>query len=318
VHIALVAHGNEEIPSKGWGAVEHVIWQYACELRTRGIEVSIVNEKKWKAIRKLYTIQRQSPIDIIHCHAEKPIRFLSQFWKTGLVVSTTHNPMNQTGLTSSELKALKRCQSAPYHLTLREDISQLIQSRNPNAVCSVQPNGIVCNDFQTTSTGNGKAIYVGRIQERKRQNPVAEVLFKNGIACDFYGPDYKEIEMSEVLRSMYRGEIHRAELMSKLCEYSCLILASESEGQPLVVVEALAAGIPVVVSNAAAANLDLSRPFIHRIKSDDDIVESVKLAISQRDLMTDKIREYAEENFDFSALADRYIAQLLVWIDQRK
>lgn len=318
MHIALVAHGNEEIPSKGWGAVEHVIWQYATELKKREIEVSIVNDKKWKAIVSLYRIHREKKIDVIHCHAEKPVKFLSQYWKHSLVVSTTHNPLNRNELTESEKKALNRCQSAPYHLTLRPDISKLINERNPQAICEVQPNGVVCTDFKTKETGNGKAIYVGRIQERKRQNPVAEQLVSSGIKCDFFGPDFKEIEMNAALRSMYKGEIDRETLMKQLCEYSCLILASESEGQPLVVVEALAAGIPVVVSPAASANLDLNQPFIHRIEKDEEISDAVQKAISQRNESSQHIRGYAEKNFDFSSLVDRYLAQLQDWTNRRQ
>ena len=318
MHFVLVAHGNEPIPPTGWGAVEHLIWQYATALRDRGHEVTIVNEKKWKAIFQVLMVCTTKSVDAIHCHAEKPIVPLKFLLPHHLLISTTHNPINQRDLTKSEKKAVKRCHPAPFHLTLRQDISDLIQSLNPSAVCAVQPNGVNCSDFSTCKHGNGKAIYVGRIQERKRQNEVATLLDASNIECDFFGPDYQEVELNQSLKKMYKGEIDRQKLMENLCQYSVLILMSNSEGQPLVVAEALAAGIPVVVSKAASANLDLNQPFIHLVEDESTLGSVVQMAIQQRDNLSDQIRHYAEMNFDFEQLVDRYILQIQEWNQARK
>lgn len=313
----MVAHGNDPIPPVGWGAVEHVIWQYTTHLRSLGHTVSIVNEHKWKAIALVGRIARSQPIDIIHCHAEKPVRWLQKlsavFPNQPLVVSTTHNPLNADHLTASELKALSRCHFAKFHLTLRQDISQLIRERNPRAICAVQPNGVECDKFRNQPTGNGKAVIVGRLQERKKQNPTALALHQAGIEAEFFGPNRGEIELNPELESMYRGELPREELMKKLCEYSCLVLMSDSEGQPLVVIEALAAGIPVVVSPAAAANLDLSLPFIHVVQNFEDLSSAVRLAMNQRNDSAQTIRAYAQSNFDFQSLVQQYIRQCSNW-----
>lgn len=315
----LVAHGNEPIPPTGWGAVEQVIWQHTLQLRAKGHTVIHVNAKKWKAIREVLGHVRSQKIDVVHCHAEKPIRFLA-LWcrllgkRAPLLISTTHNPMNPNNLSGSELKALRRCHYAPYHLVLRADIAHLIECRNASATCAVLPNAVEVNEFQTSPTGNGKACYLGRIQERKRQNDTALLLEGSDIQCDFIGPVMEETPISDALRARLIDPWNRDQLHRDLCRYSCLVLQSTSEGQPLVVLEALAAGIPVVISPACTGNLDLTKSFIHVVERDEDLIIAIQRAMSQRDELSPQIREYAASNFDYSAIVDRYVAQVEKWI----
>ena len=310
--IIIVAHGNDPIPPTGWGAVEQVIWQYTIRLRKLGHEVILVNKKKWLAILTVRWLCLTRKVDVIHCHAEKPVEVLSKL-KGLLVVATTHNPLNPNNLDESELKALRRCHFAPFHFILRADIEPLILNRNPDAKCAVVPNGVEVHEFATSPIGNGKVVIVGRIQARKRQDECVQLLSSSGIDCHVVGPDYGEIQPSAELRDAMIGEWDRQTLHQKLCEYSCLVLLSKSEGQPLVVVEALAAGIPVVISPPCTGNLDLAQPFIHVVEQDEQLVPAVMQAIAQRDALTTHIRAYAEHNFDYDSLVQRYLSQLEAW-----
>ena len=313
ITIIFVAHGNEPIPPSGWGAVEQVIWQYTIRLRALDHEVILVNKKRWGAVFATLWYCMTRRVDVVHSHAEKPVRALASLIKRPLLVSTTHQPLNAASLDKSELKALRRCNFAPYHLILRADIAALIEDRNPKAVCSVLPNGVEVHEFKTKPNGNGKAVFIGRIQARKRQDDCAKILAPSGIVCNVIGPDFGEIEPSPELRERMVGAWDRETVHERLCEYSCLILLSTSEGQPLVVVEALAAGLPVVISPACTGNLDLSQPFIHVVENDDQLIPAVQKAIAQRDGLTDQIRAYAEQNFDYDSLVQRYLAQLQAW-----
>ena len=313
ITIIFVAHGNDPIPPTGWGAVEQVIWQYTIRLRALGHTVILVNQKRFGAILLTLWHCLVGRVDVVHCHAEKPVRALAALLRRPLVVSTTHHPLNPDNLDKSDMKALRRANHTPYHLILRDDIATLVKERNPKAICAVLPNGVEVSEFKTRASGNGKAVFIGRIQARKRQDDCAKILAPSGIICDVVGPDYGEIEPSPELRERMIGAWDRKAIHERLCEYSCLILLSTSEGQPLVVVEALAAGLPVVISPACTGNLDLSQPFIHVVENDDQLIPAVQKAIAQRDEMTDQIRAYAEQNFDYDSLVKRYVAQLEAW-----
>ena len=310
-----VAHGDHPLPPAGWGAVENLIWQFYTRIQGRGHQVHLVNRKRFGAVFEVLRLSLRGEADIVHCHAEKPIPMLSWLarWRKFMLISTTHQPISNSQLTKSNEKAIRRCQYAPYHLVLRDDIKDLILDRNPSAICATQVNGAETAEFKCRALGNGKAIYVGRIQERKGQNRTALLLKDSGIECHFVGPVMEDVTISDELRAKMVGSWDREKLHDHLCDYSCLILLSEAEGQPLVVIEALAAGIPVVVSPDAAWNLDTSKPFIFVAVDDNQVVEMVRRAISVRDQYSAEIRAYAQEVFDYDVVIDNYLRQVQSW-----
>ena len=65
MNIALVGPGIIEIPPKGWGAVESLIWDYATELDELGHEGVIINTPdRSQIIREL----SEEQYDFIHVH----------------------------------------------------------------------------------------------------------------------------------------------------------------------------------------------------------------------------------------------------------
>ncbi len=315
-HHVLVGHGDHPIPTEGWGAVENIIWQLSSRLRKRGIQVTIVNRRRYRATLEVLLLSLRGQVDFVYCHSEKPIPMLAVIakWRNFRLISTSHSPLAPSRLTTSELKALRRCKCAAYHLVLREDIKDMITSRNPLAKCAVQFNATETSEFRTNERGNGRALCIGRIQARKRQNETALLFEESGIECDFVGPIMDDLVINESLQKRHIGTWDRETVHNKLCDYSCLVLLSESEGQPLVVIEALAAGIPVVVSRDAAWNLDLDKPYTTVTKCDEDVIEAVRIAIANRDRYTKEIRQYALNTFDYERLVDNYLDQLNQWV----
>lgn len=313
--IVLVGHGLEPIPPTGWGAVEHVVWEYARRLRARGYAVEIVNEKPRRAIKSIWNLTKVHPNPIIHCHSEKPIRALNILRRIRpfTLVSTLHVPIALPPTTKTERKALRRVLPAPHHLVLIPAVRDTICSQNPQAKAVVFKNAVETDLYSWSNQNNGRACFVGRIQARKRQNEVALALADTGITCDFIGPDYGEVIASPELTANMVGEWDKATLYSRLHEYGCLVLFSTSEGQPLVVMEALASGLPVVVSPAAAEGLDRSLPFVHLVSDPQDLPRAIKAAIDQKTTFAEKIRKYAEQEFDYDRRIDQYLEQLHEW-----
>ena len=75
----------------------------------------------------------------------------------------------------------------------------------------------------------------------------------------------------------YLGEWSKDKLYNELTEYGNLVLLSDGEAHPLVCMEALAAGLGVVVCQWGKANLDTSKEFITVIEekhiNDIDFIE---------------------------------------------
>jgi glycosyltransferase involved in cell wall biosynthesis len=90
-----------------------------------------------------------------------------------------------------------------------------------------------------------------------------------------------------------------------------MILLSSGEAHPFVCLEALAAGLGLVISEQSTANLDLSKSFITVIpdnKLDDfdylneKIEENRNISLKMRE----EIRQYCADNFDWSIIINNY------------
>lgn len=307
LRIAIVAHGRRKIPASGWGAVENIIYQYAIRMQARGHQAIIINAK-WRLASYIVAKMRiQKRIDICHVHNDKALLWLAPICKHYRMplFSTSHYFFDPENLSEEATEALGWLAKAPLHLVLHSGITPLILERNPGARIAVLSNGTEVKSFEERESGNRKAICIGKLQARKRQRDTARVLSEAGINCEFVGP-IGDQDLEPEHSHLYLGEWTRAELYKKLCEYSVLVLFSQAEGQALVVVEALAAGLSVVVSPNATQNLDLSLPFVYVANDENELAKLTAEAISKSDHYRKQARAYAEKEFDFDNLVVRY------------
>jgi glycosyltransferase involved in cell wall biosynthesis len=148
---------------------------------------------------------------------------------------------------------------------------------------------------------------VGNVCPNKRQAELARIL-RGKVNVDFVGPMSDPIFRSNST-CRYIGEWSKHKLYNRLTEYSCLVLLSAAEGAPLVVPEALAAGLSLVLSPAAAANLS-SKPYISITPEDiseETIADYVIQQIDQNLEQRHTIRNYAREYFDWSRIVEEYL-----------
>ena len=109
----------------------------------------------------------------------------------------------------------------------------------------------------------------------------------------------------------YFGEQSKQDIMENLTAYANMILLSSGEAHPFVCLEAMAAGLGLVLSEQSTANLDLSKPFITVIPDDKlDDTEFLKNKIEEnREIsmnMRKEIRQYCHDNFDWCAIIQKY------------
>ena len=68
MNIALIGPGIMPIPPKGWGGVEHLIWNFSQQLKKVGDEVTIINTPDLNEIVKQ---ANSHDFDAIHLHYDQ-------------------------------------------------------------------------------------------------------------------------------------------------------------------------------------------------------------------------------------------------------
>jgi glycosyltransferase involved in cell wall biosynthesis len=190
---------------------------------------------------------------------------------------------------------------------------QLFLDAGYSGYISTQVNGIDTEKVSRQRQGNGKAICLGWIQPRKQQRLLAAAL-EGRLEIDFVGP-LDDPDFVEGATTKHLGVWSLQEVYQRLTEYSCLVLISNGELAPLVVLEAMAAGLGVVVSESASANLhvkDFIKVLPDNILTDSTpenqrmVGESIEEIIKSNPSARPEIAAYAKENFDFSQIIKSY------------
>jgi len=308
MRILFVGPGNMEIPSKGWGAVETIIWQMKLNLEKLGHTVDILNKKGFyeaiKADPKSY--------DIVHLEYDDYIGMwvvLSKIFKFKLFVTSHYgySAWPQKWHRSYWIIFFKMLFS-PNLIVLSKDIEKVYKKFFYRGNLNVLANGVEIEEIKFIEKGEKGLICLGKIEPRKRQFQLAEEFStQKEVELDFVGPiaDNRFSTNSENVN--FLGMWSREEVKEKLTDYKALILLSDGEAHALVVGEALSAGLSLIISDKVTANLDLSLPFIHVVKNEKEALKVAKKVCDDNYKYRKQIREYAKENFSYSEIVKKYI-----------
>jgi glycosyltransferase involved in cell wall biosynthesis len=309
--IALIAGGHGSIPPQGWGAVENLIWNYKLQLEALGHTVDIYNTFIYQEI---ICSLHSGHYDFVHSHYAPFCLPFNKHLRTDYC-TTVHsgNLANYIrGMHIPEFDiTLADVLESPGNIALSEPIRDLYVSRGYRGFLRVLRNAVETEKFCYMGSGNGKVACLGRIEPRKQQALLADLL-KDRVEVDFVGPrrDGEEPNFHENATCRHLGSWSKEEVYQKLTNYSCLVLYSQSEAAPLVVLEGLAAGLSIVVTESASANLT-NEEFITIIPDDErnpDVLAGViQQAIDKNAGLRKEIRAYARERFDYSAVVQDYL-----------
>jgi hypothetical protein len=145
-------------------------------------------------------------------------------------------------------------------------------------------------------------LYLAKIDYRKRQHlfqSIDSLWFAGNLADSRFNTSKN-----------YLGEWSKETLYNELTDYGNLVLLSDGEAHPLVCMEALAAGLGVVVCEWGKANLDTDNEFITVIPEDkiddigfveDAIIKNREYSIAHRP----EIVEYSKQ-FDWKEVIKKY------------
>lgn len=294
----------QPIPPKGWGAVESLIWDMKLSLNEMGHDIQIVNISNPYEI--VESINRYRP-DFVHFNYDDWIGLYPyiQYPKA----CTTHfayierpemmGPYKQRVF--GQFTAIK-----PFVFGLSDGINQIYHNvaNIPKEKLFLNPNGVNKKLFNYTSnpTYKDRSIYLAKVDHRKRQ-----FLFQD-IDSLWYAGNIADNRFDQ--SKNYLGEWQKEVLYENLTEYGNLVLLSDGEAHPLVCPEAFSAGLGVVVSEWATANLDLNKKFITVIPEnkindtkfiEEKIIENREYSINNRE----EILNYANE-FEWCKILDKY------------
>ena len=176
----------------------------------------------------------------------------------------------------------------------------------PSDQLFVTPNGVNVDKFKfdklPLTEDMPKSIYLAKIDYRKRQH-----MFQS-IQSLYYAGNNADPRFDVGIN--YLGEWSKETLYNDLTKYGNLVLLSDGEAHPLVCLEAFAAGLGVVISQWAAANLDLDKDFITVIPEDKindmefvdtELLRNRYYSVNHRP----EIREYAE-SFSWTKVVEKY------------
>ena len=304
--IAIVGPGIMPIPPTGWGAVEILIWDQKLALEELGHEVRIVNTAS--AIDILKEINEFRP-DFVHVQYDDFVE-LCPYIQYPNAITSHFGYLEQPNRWDyyGPRVASKFAQIKPNIFCLSPGIKNVYEKEMgiPSDQLFVTPNGVNVDKFKfdklPLTEDMPKSIYLAKIDYRKRQH-----MFQS-IQSLYYAGNNADPRFDVGIN--YLGEWSKETLYNDLTKYGNLVLLSDGEAHPLVCLEAFAAGLGVVISQWAAANLDLDKDFITVIPEDKindmefvdtELLRNRYYSVNHRP----EIREYAE-SFSWTKVVEKY------------
>ena len=299
--IVLIGPGIMPIPPTGWGAVEILVWDTKIALEKLGHEVLIINTKNGRQI--IDEINTFRP-DFVHVHYDEFVPLVPFIQYPNAITShfgylERRQQFNGYVNVANEFMRVK-----PNVFCLSEGIEKVYNIMFDISTTYITPNGVNIDEFNFVSDPEfpDRSVYLAKIDYRKRQHlfqSINSLWYAGNIADDRFDKGKN-----------YLGEWSKDRLYNELTEYGNLVLLSDGEAHPLVCMEALAAGLGVVVCQWGKANLDTDKEFITVIEEkhindipfiEYEIEKNRKYSVEHRD----EIREYSKK-FDWKSTIEKH------------
>lgn len=312
--LVIVGPGIMHIPPYGWGAVENLIWDTKCfveRYHSDAFNVIIVNTSD---VRDIIRQTNEAKPDIVHIHYDNHAHIAPHINCKTIFITSHYGYIDQIGKRGwgGYIEILQNFVNNPARIIALAPKAVDIYKRCgvPDDRLLLITNGANDDMFRYSPAPRfpNKSIYLGKIEYRKRQ-----YVYQHIPAIDFVGNYYDS--PFNVHQLCYKGEWTRQQLYNDLTDYANLMLLSDGELHPLVCCEALVAGLGLVVSEFAAANLDTSLPFIDVIPESrfDDVAYVANIVKKNREVsvtMRDAIRQYGVSVFGWRNVINKYVTAI--------
>lgn len=283
----------------------------------------------WYVLKLRHWLWRLKP-DIVHAHNESFIRLVSS------VRSPTVLTVHDTNVAISD--AIARYDGV---FSISEAVRADLLARSPHCPSTVVFNGVRFSAIKRKRHYGQypfRIVQIGRFDPPKKGQDIllraiADVIQTIGtgsVTVDFIGggetPAARDArtllegiahELGISSSCKFLGELPRAEIYSRLCDYDLLVQPSRYEGFGLTVVEALAAHVPVLVSDIEGPMEIIDRGkygFHFRSGNHQNCGQKIIdiVARSQtREFIEDRFHaaEHARDRFDIASTAKKYLEE---------
>ena len=318
--IGLIGPGIMPIPPTGWGAVEILIWDYYNELTKQGHHVNIINKVRsnsseqsnpnTKYCQELIQEINKGDYDFVHLHYDSLFHILPYLTSKTIGI-TSHYPYidqpekhRNDGYSNIFNFMVQNDKYLNFVLADKDIHFLLANGCNENYVKQLE-NGVDYESFILKPQGlfQHKTVYLGKVSDRKGQHQYSKL---NNI--DIIGPGGDGL-------LNWKGSWTRDEVTTKLTDYGNMLLLSKGEADPLVIKEAFASGLGVVVNKTSGKNL-IPNDFITIIDDDKmNDLEYIQRAIDINRMksitMRKQIRDFAKDEYGWSNIMSNYITKIL-------
>lgn len=312
-NLLIIAPGEVQIPTLGWGAVETIISETINIYESNGFNVWLLNSQKprtWKKAKKLN-------FHVILNHSDRDCIKISNNFPDTKFVTVSHYGFGATEdqWDKSYKNILIGMKKSEKIICLSPAILEMYEKYFPSNSLVISPNG---TSFQPKIGSNRTKplLYLGKVEKRKYQYEIWKKLSNSGIDIIFAGPivDQRvlnEIQNSPNLRDIFIGPVTRRFLEENLCDFSGLFLFSNGEADALVLYEAQAAGLPIVISTNSIGSQNISLPWI-KVLDQNFEANDIRSFLDKIRETPEQIAEYAVKNYNWEvrnkALTDTLIS----------
>ena len=310
MRIVLLGPAGSQIPPIGWGAVESVVWNYYIELKKMGHKVLSIYFQE----ENMVSMCNEYNPDIVYIMYDD-YAYMANELKCNKVYFMSHFAYIPSPELTGKFKwyfdniftQVMRNNGNLVINALSNEVANVYKKHGFKGQINVIHNGADSTSFKYTRNPlyPNKSIYLAKIEVRKKQYKY------QGIPDIMFAGNYQDSSF-DLENSNYLGSWTKQTLYEEMTHYGNLVLLSDGEVDPLVVKEALIAGLGVVVSSYASANLDLTKSFIDVIPDDKlDDMEYISNTIRKNRIESlkqrEEIRDYGLRIFSWKNIVSQFM-----------
>ena len=286
----------------------------------------ITNAKRRKyAFRFLQVLTFVFPVTLFGCNSSLFYNFISRLKKKTKAIDLTHAfSYPEQGVEISSLPYVKLLDKrVVINTKTYEDYKQLYAENNVDSYLlkrfAIIPNGIEIYDFDSSlihSRWNNFTIgFVGRNSSEKRPELFFELIRKNRIQAKVIGDNFEKFKIEFPNVTYFENCNNKDAVREQFSDISLLIVSSRREGFPLVIMEAMELGIPVIATDVGSISehvISYENGFLAPVEEKvfleytSGIITELK---SNKELYFDiskNARKYAEKNFSIEVFNSKY------------